>query len=292
MDRSKPFRRLLPVGILSAAGFAGCASAPAYRPVVTAQAPAAPLATAQAPANSSSVPVAPSLGAPVEPAPAAPPMDPPPRPDLSATPAAPASEPSVSSGPGLNTPGPVLKCSRAWWRAAVFECPDGCAPTPLTPPPSRRRQPHQSKTANHCLLRCCRQMRPFLVACCSRPCRSTLTPGSTATAQAAADAAHGQRGAESKPAKPADPPLSPLARLRKRFHSFTHPAPKMAVPEGDSKPVAAAQVTVARPVSGYRTPLPTPEVAVKVATPPVHGLYASDRCRHPRVPVVSDVKTA
>ncbi|HET6326450.1 MAG TPA: hypothetical protein VFG04_17375 [Planctomycetaceae bacterium] len=287
MDRSKPFRRLLPVGILSAAGFAGCASAPAYRPVVTAQAPAGPLATAQAPANSSPVPVAPSLGAPIEPAPAAPPMDPPPRPDLSATPAAPASEPSVSSGPGLNAPGPVLNAPGLGGVQPYLSAPMGVLQTPLTPPPA----PPATAPENGQPL-----TAPQLPsdAAVSGPAQSSVSVNIDAehsNGTAATDAAQKPASKKSKPAKPADPPLSPLARLRKRFHSFTHPAPKMAVPEGDSKPVAAAQVTVARPVSGYRTPLPTPEVAVKVATPPVHGLYASDDVDTTR-PVVSDVKTA
>src|SRR5580704_12289497 len=107
MDRSKPFRRLLPVGILSAVGFAGCASTPAYRPLITSQAPSRPPAAAEAPANSSSVPVAPSLGAPIAPTPAAPPVDAPPPPDTSESPSQSLNEPSHS--PPSQSSGPVFE---------------------------------------------------------------------------------------------------------------------------------------------------------------------------------------
>ncbi|HEV8002766.1 MAG TPA: hypothetical protein VGP63_22965, partial [Planctomycetaceae bacterium] len=139
MDRSKPFRRLLPVGILSAAGFAGCASTPAYRPLITSQAPSRPVAAAEAPANSSSVPVAPSLGAPIEPAPAAPPMDPPPRPGTYESPAQSSNEPSQSppsQSPPSQPTGPAFEAPGAGSVQPHLSTPMGVLQTPLIPPPA------------------------------------------------------------------------------------------------------------------------------------------------------------
>ncbi len=92
-------------------------------------------------------------------------------------------------------------------------------------------------------------------------------------------------------AKPADPPLSPLARLRKKFHSLTHPAKPTkkdadALAAGDAK----AGVTVA---SGPRVAIPTASVgvAVRVEKPPLHPLYASDEVES-LPPIASSTQTA
>jgi hypothetical protein len=96
--------------------------------------------------------------------------------------------------------------------------------------------------------------------------------------------------------KPADPPLSPLARLRKKFHSLTHPAPKPAKKDtdalaaGDQAGTTKAGVSVA---SGPRVPIPTASigVAVRVEKPPLHPLYASDEVES-LPPIASSTQTA
>jgi hypothetical protein len=88
-----------------------------------------------------------------------------------------------------------------------------------------------------------------------------------------------------KPAKPAEPALSPLARLRNRFHLLTHPSKPAPKKE---EPATTAHAT--HLVTGPRVPLPTPDAAVKVQTPAIHGLYASDNVE-PQSPVASAAPT-
>jgi hypothetical protein len=286
MDRSKPFRRLLPVGILSAAGFAGCASAPAYRPVVTSQAPVRPLAAADASANSSSVPATQPPSPPVAP-PAAVPVTPPVDGSgvtlMPAPPSQSVSEPAAPGGPApaLSAPGPNDV-------QPYLSSPMGVLQTPLTPPSAPPAAPSEGG-------------QPLLAP--QLPADTSLSAPAPPSVAVKVDAAVGTDGGAAgaaekplpgkkpKPTKPAEPPLSPLARLRKRFHSITHPPKK----DPDQKSVLAdphgTATEVAHSVSGYRVPLPNGEIAVKVATPPIHGLYASDDVDNPR-PIASDVKTA
>jgi hypothetical protein len=286
MDRSRPFRRLLPaVGILSAAGFAGCASAPAYRPVVTSQAPSRPVATADSSADSSLAPATPAPGPPSVPPPAAPAAPLPDAPPLSLMPAPPSqsvSEPGASGGPALAAPAPSGV-------QPYLSAPMGVLQTPLAAPPAPAATPTDSGPPLPA------GQLPADAAPSAPAAPSVSVNIDAATGAGAAPAAAPQKpqpGKKSTSKKPADPPLSPLARLRKRFHSFVHPDPKkdseqksaLADPQGPA-------TQVARPVSGYRVPLPTAEVAVKVSTPPVHGLYASDDVDNTR-PIVSDVNTA
>ncbi len=119
---------------------------------------------------------------------------------------------------------------------------------------------------------------PPVVVQPSEPARLTA-PGPTesiAPSVPAATDATPAPATKNAAAKPADPPLSPLARLRKKFHSLTHPAKPTkkdadALAAGDAK----AGVTVA---SGPRVPIPTASVGVaaRVERPPLHPLYASD----------------
>jgi len=279
MDRSKPLRRLLPVGVLSAAGLAGCASSPAYRPVTTSPTPPnpvvvspsaaapgpvgpAPTAPPSGPVNSSPAPNAepivtpPALPAPPQAADA--PLVPPPPP--TGMPAPPVSETAPPSSPAGTGPGAAVT-------EPLLSAPMGVLQTPLPSPP--------------------------VVVQPSEPARLTA-PGPTesiAPSVPAATDATPAPATKKAAAKPADPPLSPLARLRKKFHSLTHPAKPTkkdadALAAGDAK----AGVTVA---SGPRVPIPTASVGVaaRVERPPLHPLYASDEGES-LPPIASSTQTA
>ncbi len=99
--------------------------------------------------------------------------------------------------------------------------------------------------------------------------------------------------AAAKPAKPADPPLSPLARLRKRFHSLTHPAPKPTKKDADALAAGDTAKSGVAVASGPRVPIPRSSVgvAVRVEKPPLHPLYASDEAES-LPPIVSSTQTA
>jgi hypothetical protein len=286
MDRSRPFRRLLPaVGILSAAGFAGCASAPAYRPVVTSQAPSHPVAAADPSADSALPPATPPPGPPSAPpstVPVAPVMDAPPLSLMPAPPSQSVSEPGASGGPALAAPAPSGV-------QPYLSAPMGVLQTPLAAPPA----PVAAPTDNGPPLAAPQLPADAAPSAAASPSVSVNIDAATGAGSAPAAAPQKPQPAKkSTSKKPADPPLSPLARLRQRFHSFVHPDPKKDSEQKSALTDPQGSATqIARPVSGYRVPLPTAEVAVKVSTPPVHGLYASDDVDNTR-PIVSDVNTA
>jgi hypothetical protein len=280
MDRSKPLRRLLPVGVLSAAGLAGCASTPAYRPVMTSPTPPNPVVVSPsvtAPGPVGAAPIAP-LSAPVSPgaAPNAEPIVAPPAlpapPQAVDAPLVPPPPPTVMPAPPVSETAPPSSPAGAAPGAAVTEpllsAPMGVLQTPLPSPP--------------------------VVVQPSEPARLTA-PGpaeSIAPSVPAATDATPAPATKKAATKPADPPLSPLARLRKKFHSLTHPAPKPTKKDTDALAAgdAKAGVTVA---SGPRVPIPTASVgvAVRVEKPPFHPLYASDEVES-LPPIASSTQTA
>jgi hypothetical protein len=285
MDRSKPFRRLLPVGVVSVAGLAGCCTAPAYRPVMTCQPPRAAVATVPAPSMNqpAAEPVvvgsAPNVGAVTVP-PAAPPI-------VSTTPPALPAAPPQSTGDSTTAPAPpnaaVVPPSQLYLNA-----PMGTLQSPLPPPPA---PPAASQTE-------AAQPAPAIPAPnLGIPVQAPATPnGDAGSGNAAGDADKKPLAKNKKSAKPSDPPPSPLARLRKRFHDFAHPPTKPA-PKKDGDPTSPAEPTtvakgVAQPVIGYRVPLPTAEagIAVRVQTPPTHPMYAADDVE--ARPVAADGQTA
>lgn len=277
MDRSTPLWRLLPWGVLSAAGLAGCASAPAYRPVTTSATPPNPVVASQsvtAPPAVSAAPTASPSGA-VDPS-LAPPADPmvapsaPAGPPRAAAPlAAPLTVPAPSGMPAPPVSETAPPSSSVELAPAVTEphlsAPMGVLQTPLPSPPL----PSPLLPAPPIVV------QPTEPGRLSPPAPAeSVAPGVPATTNAAPKPA-GKKVA----AKPADPSPSPLARLRQRFHTLTHPAPKPtkkadALANGDP---ATAKATVAV-ATGPRVPIPTASegVAVRVEKPPLHPLYASD----------------
>jgi hypothetical protein len=283
MDRSKPLRRLLPVGVLSAAGLAGCVSAPAYRPVTTSPTPpnpvvvsppvTAPGAAGAATIAPPSAPVSPGAAPNAEPIVAPPtlpappqaidaPLVPPPPPIV--MPAPPVSETAPPSGPAGAAPGAAVT-------EPLLSAPMGVLQTPLPSPPIVVQPTEPARLT---------APGPAESIAPSVPAGTEVTP--TPPAKKAA-------------AKPADPPLSPLARLRKKFHSLTHPAKPTkkdadALAAGDQAGTAKAGVTVA---SGPRVAIPTASVgvAVRVEKPPLHPLYASDEVES-LPPIASSTQTA
>jgi hypothetical protein len=260
MDGSKPFRHLLPLGIISLSALTGCVTAPAYRPVATAEAPARPMDPFPAAISGTSGSLANG------PVPYSPPPIPPAPPAASlATPMPPA--PPVSIAEPAPTTGPALSIPNSEPAASPSNAPMGVPQMPLAPPTAPPAE---------------------LVPEAAAPPVAPQLPGDAASAGQSSvsmkvDVDAGSKAAvdattqtpppakKPKPPKKPDPPLSPLARLRKRFQSFTHPAPK-PTPKKDGEVVTATTPAV----TGPRVPLPTADVAIKVQTPPIHGLYAAD----------------
>lgn len=277
MDRAKPFRRLLPLGLVSVAGLTGCATAPAYRPVVTSQPPTASVATAGAAASAAPVAASPAPGPPSIDAPARTAPEPPAEsPAQITTPPAPppsAYDPGASGGPAIDAPGTSGVQPNLNAPMGVLQTPLPAPPTPITVP-SETSQP---------------QAAPLAPADGGLPGQPSVSVNIDAgRGNAAAPNASTPKPAEKKrkPAKPADPPLSPLARLRNRFHSLTHPSKPAPKTEDPATTTHATHL-----VTGSRVPLPTADVAIKVQTPPVHGLYASDDAASAS-PVPGSVATA
>jgi hypothetical protein len=277
MDRAKPFRRLLPLGLVSVAGLTGCATAPAYRPVVTSQPPTASVATAGPAASGAPVAASPAPGPPSSDAPAStapePPADSPARVITPPAPPQSTSDSGASSGPALDVPStngvqPSLNA------------PMGVLQTPLPTPPAPITVPSETDQP---------QAAPQAPADGGLPGQASVSVNIDAgRGNAAAPDASTPKPAEKKrkPAKPVDPPLSPLARLRNRFHSLTHPSKPAPKKEDPATTTHATHL-----VTGSRVPLPTADVAIKVQTPPVHGLYASDDAANAS-PVAGSVATA
>jgi hypothetical protein len=268
MDRSKPFRRLLPVGVVSVAGLAGCCTAPAYRAVVTSQPPHSVVAavpapgTSQPPAEVSPEVVVPAPSVPGAALPALPP----------ATSAPPLAPPQSNGNTGSVAPAPpsaLVPSSQLYLNA-----PMGTLQSPLPPAPA---PPAASQTE-------AAQPAPAITAPnLGIPVQAPATHnGDSGNGTAPGDSAQKPLAKNKKSAKPNDPPPSPLARLRKRFHDFAHPPTKPAPKKDGDQTASTEPTTVAKgatqPVIGYRVPLPTaePGVAVRIQTPLTHPMYAAD----------------
>jgi hypothetical protein len=257
MDGSKPFRQLLPLGIISLSALTGCVTAPAYRPVATAEAPARPMdpfpsATSGISGSPANGPVPYSLPPSPPAASLATPMPP--------VPPASIAEPAPTTGPALSIPNsePATAPSNAPMGVPQMPlAPPAAPPSELAPeaaaPPVAPQLPGDAASAGQS----------------SVSVKVDLDAGSKAAVDATTQTPPPAK--KPKPAKKPDPPLSPLARLRRRFQSLTHPAPK-PTPKKDGEQAAAT----APAATGPRVPLPTADVAIKVQTPPVHGLYAAD----------------
>jgi hypothetical protein len=270
MDRSKPFRRLLPVGVVSVAGLAGCCTAPAYRPVMTSQPPRA--AVAAVPAPSTSQPPAEVVQEVVVPAPNVGPGTAP----AASPPATAVTPPTPPQTIGTTTPAapPPPSAISVPTSQLYLNAPMGTLQSPLPPPPA---PPAASQTETA-------QPAPAIPAPnLGIPVQAPAAPnGDSGSGNAPGDADKKPLAKNKKSAKPNDPPPSPLARLRKRFHDFAHPPMKPA-PKKDGEQTASTEPTtvakgVTQPVIGYRVPLPTaePGVAVRVQSPPTHPMYAAD----------------
>jgi hypothetical protein len=268
MDRSKPFRRLFALGFVSVAGLTGCATAPAYRPVVTSPAPPHPVATATPAASGAPVAAGPATGPPISDAPAsaapAPPADSPARVTTPPTPPQSTSDSGVNGAPALDLPStngvqPYLNA------------PMGVLQTPLPTPPAPITVPSETDPP---------QAAPQVPADGGASGQSAVSVNIDAeSGRGVRPDASTQKPADKKrkPAKPADPPLSPLARLRNRFHSLTRPSKPAPKKEDPATTTHSTHL-----VTGSRVPLPTADVALKVQTPPIHGLYASDDAENAR----------
>jgi len=268
MDCSKPFRRLLALGFVSVAGLTGCATAPAYRPVVTSTAPPHPVVTATPAASGAPVAVSPAPGPPISDAPAsaapAPPADSPARVTTPPTP------PQSTSDSGTNG-APALDLPSTNGVQPYLNAPMGVLQTPLPTPPAPITVPSETDQP---------QTAPQVPAVGGAPGQPAVSVNIDAeSGRGAPPDGSTQKPADKKrkAAKPVDPPLSPLARLRNRFHSLTHPSKPAPKKEGPATTTHATHL-----VTGSRVPLPTADVALKVQTPPIHGLYASDDAENAR----------
>jgi hypothetical protein len=276
MDHARPLRRLLPVGVLTAAGLAGCATAPPYRPVMTSQSPTRPVATADSAASvpppasapvtanagpaangnpaANSSPVA--NGSPVAPAPPdAPPSSsptPPPPVDLGQSPGVLPNPPGASGQTDLNLNAPM-----GVLQTPLASPPPSAAPTENAPPPPGTSAPASPLAA---------------------PPQVGVSVNIGAGNGAAAAPAPTQKPSAKNPPTPIAPP-SPLARLRKRFHDLTHPSKPAPKKEGDTLSASVTPGTkTTTAITSDRFPLPTTNVgvALKVEMPPMHPLYVSD----------------
>jgi hypothetical protein len=266
MDRSKPFRRLLPAGIVSVAGLTGCMCAHGYRPLVGPQQPASPPITAKdSTANSSTPSASTPLAAPAATESAGPAVPPPITVPAPPTPPAAPAPPAIPPQSGNDPATGGGRVSNAPEVQPYLNAPMGVLQTPL---PSSEA-PAAAPPAEALELA---PKGPTDTAAPAQPSVSVNVDVEHGNANGpVSDSQKPAAAKKSKPKKP-DPPPSPLARLRARFHAITHPPSKPALKrEADETTTHATHL-----VTGSRVPLPTPEVAAKIQTSPVHGLYASD----------------
>jgi hypothetical protein len=274
MDCFKPFRRLLPVGIVSVAGLTGCVSAPAYRPVATSVAPSHPMPSAAASGlggQTSETVVGDAASSPPPPdSSATPPLPPPP---VSAPPVAP---PQSTIDSGANG-GPALSPPATSGVQPYLSAPMGVLQTPLAPPPAPPATPGETNPS-----------------AAPQPPAEGPAPGPPPLSIETSMKIGGAAPQKPVPAKPTEPHLSPLAKLRQRFHSLTHSSAKPA-PQKDTAQKSANQATaqLGQPVTGYRVALPTAQVGVVVKSGPgpLHPLYASDEPESAH-PIVTNVQVA
>ena len=268
MDGSKPYRRLLPAGVLSVAGLAGCVTAPAYRPVIPQAPPPAASASNPAPGSPSAaspVPAAPATPPAAAP-PAAPPADSPPRFAMPPAPPQSSADAAPSAGPELNPPS-------ANGADLHLSAPMGVLQTPLPAPPQPITVPGDSSPA---------QPATQVPAGGNPAGQAAVSVSVDAGETATPDQPKKPPKKKPKPAKPADPPMSPLARLRQRFHMLTHPSEKQAPQKEPETTTHATHL-----VTGSRVPLPTAGATMTVQAAPLHPLYAADDAQNGPPPAAS-----